>query len=156
MKKRTLYRILGSLAALGLFVCPILLLSVPQNAAGTTEFMVLLPAFERFRCANCHRDPNPTPESKELNQFGTDFKNNNYLWDPILAEMNSDGDRCSNGFELGDMDGDGKLDKPDITFEQSNPGDPTDCSIALDRSTWGIIKHLFGSEIQLPAPNPFP
>lgn len=156
MKQRTLYKIALSVAALGLFLCPVVLLTVPQNAIGTTEYMANLPTFDRFQCANCHKIPAPTPESKELNQFGTDFKSNGFLWNQTLAEMNSDGDRCTNGFELGDVDGDGQPDNPNTTQEQGNPGNPNDCSITLDRSTWGIIKHLFGEETQLPSPPRFP
>jgi len=156
MKQRTLYRITLSMAALGVFLCPIVLLTVPQNAIGTSEYMVHLPTFERFQCAICHKGPAPTPESNELNQFGKDFKSNGYIWNQTLAEMNSDGDRCTNGFELGDLDGDGQPDKPTTTLEQGNPGDPNDCSITLDQGTWGIIKHLFGEQTQLPTPRRFP
>jgi hypothetical protein len=85
-------------------------------------------------------------ESNDLNLFGKDFKANEFIWNQTLAAKNSDLDRCTNGFELGDENGDGLVDQASTTMEHSNPGDPNDCSIALDEGTWGIIKHLFSGE----------
>jgi hypothetical protein len=56
--------------------------------------------------------------------------------------MNSDGDNCSNGFELGDSDGDGENDVG-VTELQTNPG-VDDCSGAsVNETTWGSLKALF-------------
>jgi len=55
------------------------------------------------------------------NAFGADFKANDSEWDQTLAMLNSDDDRCLNGFELGDENGDGMLDYPGQAMERSNP-----------------------------------
>lgn len=44
----------------------------------------------------------PCLPGEDNNQFGKDFKNNNYIWDKKLCEMDSDGDGVTNGQELGD------------------------------------------------------
>ena len=54
-----------------------------------------------------------------------------------------DGDKCSNGFELGDVNGDGVFDQAGLPQENSNPGDPSDCNIALTERTWSAIKKIF-------------
>jgi len=105
--------------------------------------MATLPSSQRFQCRICHVSTQPVPGSSTLNPFGIDFQKNGNIWNSTLALLNSDGDNCANGFELGDMDGDGFLDSG-IDEENSNPGDPTDCSIALTEQTWGKIKELFG------------
>jgi hypothetical protein len=119
----------------------------PGAVTGTADLMTRLPAYERYRCALCHTSATPAPGSAGLNSFGTDFQGNDSQWDQTLAILNSDGDRCLNGFELGDEDGDGTLDSTGQTVERSNPADGTDCSIALTRETWGKIKELFRSEM---------
>ena len=131
-----------------LFAGPVLLLLFPQKAAGTDALMQRLPAFSRFRCLNCHTSAVPTPTTAGLNVFGADFESNGNVWNDTLAVLNSDGDRCTNGFELGDLAGDGEYDHGDTPVENSNPGDSSDCSIALHESTWGVIKEIFGRELQ--------
>lgn len=120
----------------------------PGDVTGTNDLMTRLPTYARYRCAICHTSASPVPGSASLNVFGNDFRNNDDVWDLALATLNSDGDRCLNGFELGDEDGDGTVDSAGQTVERSNPADGTDCSIALTRETWGKIKELFRSEMR--------
>jgi len=117
------------------------LLAMVGDAAGTEEMMGTLPSSSRFSCMICHTSATPSDDS-EVNAFGDDFAVNGFRWDPILAMKNSDGDGCRNGFELGDRDGDGKLDTG-ILRELGNPGNPEDCTVAIDEATWGKLKKLF-------------
>ncbi len=115
-----------------------------EQAVSTTEQMLKLPSYSRFQCSLCHTHARPTSSTGQLNLFGEDFQANGNVWNKTLAMMNSDGDKCANGFELGDMNGDGIPDEPGVG-EQSNPG-AQDCTITLTRQTWGIIKELFSGE----------
>lgn len=135
--------------ALGLFVAPGAFLFVAKEASGSNLLMQALPSYEKYRCALCHTTSTPVIGGSDLNTFGSDFVANGGVWDMALAQKNSDGDRCSNGFELGDRNGDGIFDNPggDL-LENSNPGDPNDCTVPVDARTWGIIKDMFRSEIQ--------
>jgi len=146
--KKALKRGFLTAIGLGFAVLPAVVFFLPQRALGTDEMMRSLPAYERYRCGLCHVTPTPTAELAGLNAFGTDFKDNDNLWDRTLAFKNSDGDRCSNGAEIGDRDGDGNFDdggnKP---RENSNPGNPADCTAPVSHQTWGIIKEIFGSEL---------
>jgi hypothetical protein len=135
---------------LALVFLPAALFFVPHEAVGTEAMMQKLPAYERYRCLLCHVTASPTPVQHNLNPFGNDFLNNNSLWDPTLAQLNSDGDRCSNGAEIGDRDGDGIHDDAAAQpRELSNPGNPSDCTSPIDPATWGIIKEIFSREINL-------
>lgn len=124
---------------------PVLLSIFWSSASGTADQMAKLPSYQRFQCRICHVNSQPVVGASALNPFGIDFKNNGNAWNRTLALLNSDGDNCANGFELGDMDGNGVLDAG-VTEENSNPGDPKDCSIALTEQTWGKIKELFGGD----------
>jgi hypothetical protein len=104
------------------------------------NYMENLPVYRRYLCALCHFSGNPELGDSELNDFGLDFKSNNYMWDERLAALDSDGDDYPNGIELGDEDGDGE---PEILVERSNPGDPLNNPSSIDKDTWGIIKSLF-------------
>ena len=114
-------------------------------AATDVDMSQLPPVVEPLRCLICHQtDPGETSDTT-LNLFGADFLANGRLWDDTLANQNSDGDGCSNGFELGDVDGDGENDG-NVTELQSNPG-VEDCNGAsVDHRTWGELKALFGSK----------
>lgn len=139
------------IAGLVLVACaaPLLgLLLAPESAVGTAGLMARLPAYERFKCALCHTSAAPVSGLAELNVFGVDFSAAGMEWNPTLAMLNSDDDRCLNGFELGDENGDGTLDYPGQTAERGNPADGADCSIAMSFQTWGYIKEVFRSEIQ--------
>jgi hypothetical protein len=113
-------------------------------ALGSADEMIKLPSYTRFQCTICHTVNRPTAGTADLNLFGIDYLGNGKVWNRTLALMNSDGDNCPNGFELADLDGDGVPDEPGGT-ENSNPGE-RDCTIALSKQTWGIIKELFSGE----------
>lgn len=115
-------------------------------AAGTLrsrdDYMEKLPVYGHFRCALCHQSSEPI-SGADLNDFGKDFKNNNFEWNSTLAALDSDGDNFSNGIELGDEDGDGT---PEVSIERSNPGDPYNHPSSIDPKTWSIIKRLFAED----------
>lgn len=130
------------------FLVPMIMLLWPGYVESTTDQMSVLPAYNKFKCGLCHTTAAPTQGNAELNAFGVDFDNNGRVWDRTLALLNSDNDKCLNGFELGDKDGDGVFDYSGEALEHSNPGDSADCSIALTEQTWGTIKALFRSEMR--------
>jgi hypothetical protein len=103
------------------------------------EYLQTIPVHERYQCALCHASRLPTSAS-DLNKFGIDFKDNDYVWDGVLAALDSDADGFANGIEIGDESGDGIAD---IAFERSNPGDPLNTPNSIPKSTWGILKSLF-------------
>jgi len=139
----------GLLATIGAGVLLLFVCLPPQDVVGSEEAMMKLPAYERFQCALCHVNPSPSDEQPDLNAFGRDFLGNNGIWDHTLAAMNSDGDRCSNGAEIGDRDGDGEFDEPARRpRENSNPGNPSDCTAPISEDTWGIIKQIFRQELK--------
>ncbi len=118
---------------LAVFACP---------AVATETLMAELPSSTNFSCTNCH-DGSGEPAATNLNVFGIDFQANFSTWDQSLASLDSDGDGCTNGVELGDSDGNGVLDNG-IVQESSRPGVTGDCSAAsTDESTWSNLKNLF-------------
>lgn len=121
------------------FVCTLGVASAPTWA--TAVLMEELPTSDRFRCLNCHTTQDPSATQAELNPFGVAFRANSNRWDEQLARLRSDGDNCTNGFELGDVDGDGKLDD-NVDRERSNPGE-AGCTLQLTEATWGALKKLF-------------
>jgi hypothetical protein len=147
MSTKSIHRILG--AAIVALVClaPLAGFLAPQEAVSTTELMMELPAYTKYRCALCHTSATPEAGAADLNVFGVDFRRNENIWDATLALLNSDNDKCLNGFEVGDQDGDGVYDYPGQAVEHANPGDGADCSIALTVQTWGKIKDVFRSEM---------
>jgi hypothetical protein len=147
MSIKILHRIVIGGFIVTLFGAPVALLLQADLAVGTTDSMMILPAYAKFKCALCHVSATPREGSSELNPFGVDFVENGRVWDKTLAMMNSDGDKCLNGFELGDEDGNGVFDYGGEAIENSNPGDEADCSIALTKGTWGIIKNMFKNEL---------
>ena len=144
MKNKLIKNFIFLSLALFFLVLPGLILFHPQNAEGTTALMERLPAYNKFQCILCHDTPSPSYQFAPLNSFGADFRENGMVWNKTLALKNSDGDRCINGFELGDLDGDGVLDEAEQGVH-SNPG-ARDCTIAITYKTWGIIKELFSGE----------
>ena len=127
------------LLTLIIVACTLAVASAPAWA--TSVLMEELPTTSRFRCLNCHAIQDPEISQAELNPFGQAFANNGFKWDETLARERSDGDNCANGFELGDVDGDGELDAG-IEQERSNPGE-AGCTLQLDERTWGRLKELF-------------
>jgi hypothetical protein len=120
-----------------LALAALLLACAPVSA--TEDLMESLPpVVSPFECLICHQ----TNGDAALNAFGQDFLANDLVWNDVLAEMNSDGDECTNGVELGDVDGDGQ-NEGNIVELQNNPGE-NDCAAAtVDGRTWGELKALF-------------
>jgi hypothetical protein len=147
MSDNPLHRIVIGGFALAVVVAPMAMLLLADHVASTTESMIVLPAYNKYRCALCHVSATPTVGEADLNVFGVDFRDNGKVWNRTLAILNSDNDKCLNGFELGDQDGDGTYDYTGEVLEHSNPGDSADCSIALNERTWGVIKDIFRSEL---------
>jgi hypothetical protein len=148
MLTRPLHRIGIGGFALVVFLVPMVMLLWPGYVQSTNDEMTVLPAYSKFKCALCHTTADPSTGDAKLNAFGVDFQANGQVWDEALAMLNSDNDKCLNGFELGDKDGDGVFDHPGEIVEHSNPGDSSDCSIALTVQTWGKIKEVFRSEMR--------
>ena len=109
-------------------------------ASATQSDMEALPSYSVYGCILCHT----STSGGSLNAFGSDFNDNGRLWTYDLAIKDSDGDSCTNGSELGDVDGNVLLDEG-ITEESSNPGSMGDCSSAsiYDEVTWGQLKAMF-------------
>jgi len=132
------------LVILGLVLVTMSCLTVPAGA--TTEDMDLLPVTEPTLCMICHLDNPNDSGSFALNSFGDAFLANGRIWDATLADMDSDGDTCLNGVELGDADGDGEADG-NVSVLLSNPGDGSDCGGAtVDALSWGTLKSLFNRD----------
>ena len=94
-------------------------------------------------------DASPTLSDPALNAFGLDFNNpdiGNNDWSSYLAGLDSDGDGCTNGAEIGDVDGNGHPDNG-VEQESSNPGLEGDCSSAsvFEEATWGQLKSMFNT-----------
>ena len=148
MSKKAWHRLAIGLFALVACAAPLFaLLLTPDPAESTPDLMLRLPTYQKFRCVLCHTSAEPAAGSAALGSFGDDFTANDRIWDKTLAYMNSDDDRCLNGFELGDQNGDGIFDYSGEVVEHSNPADGADCSIALTIQTWGKIKEVFRSEL---------
>jgi len=113
------------------------------SAALATEVLQgNLPLSEPFSCLNCHLADAPTVASADLNPFGEDFLANGSRWNSVLAALDSDGDGCTNGAEVGDVDGNGQHDVG-VTAESSNPGLPGCSASTITEATWGQLKAMF-------------
>ena len=113
------------------------------TAARATELdMAELPVVSPFLCLSCHTRAEPA--GGDLNAFGTDFLDNSRIWDEYLAQLDSDGDGCLNGAEIGDVDGNGQADG-NVTEQAGNPGVADDCGSGnlVDEQTWGALKAIF-------------
>ena len=130
-------------------ICVLALLLVFVAPALATELLQQrLPLYDPFSCDNCHLPgAEPTLSDPALNAFGLDFQNpdiGNREWSSYLAGLDSDGDGCTNGAEIGDVDGNGHPDNG-VEEESSNPGLEGDCSAAsvFEERTWGELKTMF-------------
>lgn len=130
-----------------------LVVTVPSAYAGEDDLRAL-PTDNKFGCLNCHAGSGatastvPASTALTLNQFGLDWLNFGSVWTPEFAARNSDGDGCSNGFEMGDPAGswtpaDSRISIPPA--DQRNPGDASDCALPIGEDSWGTLKSLFGS-----------
>ncbi len=114
------------------------------TAHSTDLDLLQLPVTSPHLCFACHTDNSPTPGNTDLNPFGLDFLENGRVWDSNLAQLNSDGDACLNGVEVGDSDGDGQPDG-NVDEQSGNPGVADDCgsSNLVDEKTWDALKAMF-------------
>ena len=132
----------GSLcAATVLAVCA----SLSANPSLATDVdMARLPVAVPNLCSSCHVSAQPTAADFTLNPFGVDYLANGRLWDSTLANLDSDGDGCLNGVEVGDSDGDGEPDG-NVESQAGNPGVPDECGSGslVDEKTWGALKAMF-------------
>lgn len=123
-------------------------LALWSSGAEATEFdMSRLPVSAPNLCLTCHTNASPSASNFTLNVFGLDFLANGKLWDSNLAQLDSDGDGCLNGVEVGDSDGDGNPDG-NVTEQAGNPGvyDDCDSGALVDEKTWGTLKAMFDGE----------
>ncbi len=120
------------------------LLAWPLAAGATEEDMAQLPVTSPFNCLACHTTADPGPGSFALNAFGEDFLQNGRIWDSNLAHLDSDGDNCLNGVEVGDSDGDGYADG-NVEEQAGNPGVYDECGSGslVDEKTWDALKAMF-------------
>ncbi|MBU0742713.1 hypothetical protein KKG45_01295 [bacterium] len=124
-----------------------LLLFFVASASATEEWQQRLPLHVPFSCDNCHEpDAAPTASAPALNAFGLAFDDSGRTWSSYLAGLDSDGDGCTNGAEIGDVDGNGHPDNG-VDHESSNPGLAGDCSSAsvFEEATWGELKAMFNN-----------
>ncbi len=132
----------GSLqAATVLAVCALV---SPVATLATDADMLRLPVSDPNLCLSCHLVEQPDSDNFELNPFGVDFLANGRLWDSNLANLDSDGDGCLNGVEVGDSDGDGEADG-NVEAQAGNPGVHDECGAGslVDEKTWGALKAMF-------------
>jgi len=133
-------------AATVLSVCVLLLCAFQSvgSVLATDVDMARLPVIDPNLCLSCHMIDQPTPARFELNPFGVDYLANGRLWDSNLANLDSDGDGCLNGVEVGDSDGDGEPDG-NVDSQSGNPGIPDECGSGslVDEKTWGALKAMF-------------
>jgi len=126
----------------------LLFLAAPVSA--NQELQLSLPLHVPFTCDNCHEQgATPTLTAPALNDFGLDFNDpeiGDNTWTSYLASLDSDGDGCTNGAEIGDVDGNGHADIG-VVQESSNPGLAGDCSSAsiFEEKTWGELKTMFNT-----------
>lgn len=102
----------------------LLVLTIDGNARGFRPGQLPDPNGHVFSCSNCHFSPGG---GGARNPFGAAvFPLVNFgggvieFWSPTLAAQDSDNDGFTNGQELGDVDGDGVVER---TTGISNPGD---------------------------------
>ncbi len=132
----------GSLSTATVFAVCAFLSAGPGQA--TDVDMARLPVVVPNLCHSCHVVDQPTLASFDLNPFGIDYLANGRLWDSTLANLDSDGDGCLNGVEVGDSDGDGEPDG-NVDSQAGNPGVYDDCGSGslVDEKTWGALKAMF-------------
>ncbi len=130
--------------AVRLTVLVVVLVMVASSAQATQQYMDRLPVVNPYLCLTCHTVENPSGGDSTLNPFGTDFEINGRVWDYHLANLNSDGDGCLNGVEIGDSDGDGVADG-NVTEQAGNPGVVDNCGSGslVDEKTWDALKAMF-------------
>lgn len=138
---------LSTATVLAVCVLSVCVFQFAGSALATEVDMARLPVTDPHLCLSCHLVVQPTPASFELNPFGVDYLANGRLWDANLANLDSDGDGCLNGVEVGDSDGDGEPDG-NVDRQAGNPGIPDDCGSGslVDEKTWGALKAMFDGD----------
>ena len=118
------------------------LAGLPRGVLATDDDLEKLPVTEPNLCSTCHLQEDPQFDFT-LNVFGIDFLENDRNWDDQLAQLDSDLDGCTNGFEIGDSDGNGIADG-NVVVQAGNPG-VSDCGseALVDEKTWGTLKAMF-------------
>lgn len=114
------------------------------SASATEADMAQLAVVVPNLCSTCHVSGDPGGGDASLNVFGLDFLENGRIWDSDLAQLDSDGDGCLNGVEVGDSDGDGVADG-NVTEHAGNPGVRDNCGSGslVDERTWDALKAMF-------------
>ena len=114
------------------------------TAWATESDMAKLAVTTPHLCAACHVADDPEGGDTSLNPFGLDYLENGRIWDSELAQLDSDGDGCLNGVEVGDSDGDGVADG-NVTAQAGNPGVRDNCGSGsfVDERTWDALKAMF-------------
>jgi hypothetical protein len=82
-----------------------------------------VPNGKKNSCANCHQPGDKS--SSKLTPFGNDYRENGKKWDATLANKDSDGDKMTNGEELGNPSGSWKKGDSEPDGPVFNPGDAT-------------------------------
>ena len=139
MKRSKRQKLLIGLGSLILVLSPCL-------ASASETLMLGLPVGGQYDCTSCHNATNPQ-SGGDLNAFGLDFQaSSGQAWSLSLANLDSDGDGCTNGAELGDINGNGILDQGVDVHMLTNPGVPGDCSSAgTEDMSWTELKNLFNN-----------
>ena len=106
--------------------------------------MSRLPVITPNLCLACHTAAAPSAGNAALNVFGSDFRANGRIWDSNLAMLDSDGDGCLNGVEVGDSDGDGSPTGMS-PLRPATPGVADECGSGplVDERLWGTLKAMF-------------
>jgi hypothetical protein len=119
-------------------------ISCAGQVRATNLDMSRLPVIVPNLCLACHASDAPRAGNAALNVFGLDFRANGRVWDSNLAALDSDGDGCLNGVEVGDSDGDGSPDG-NVTSQAGNPGVADECGSGplVDEKVWGTLKAMF-------------
>jgi hypothetical protein len=113
--------------------------------------MAKLPIIQPYLCLACHQNDRPASAAEAgLNAFGEDYLDNGRIWDQDLASLDSDGDTCTNGTEIGDYDGDGEPDG-NVEEQAGNPGVHDECQSGglVDEETWSALKAMFDGRKRL-------
>lgn len=105
-----------------------------ERAFAYESYMDRIPNGEKFGCLTCHKAVSTIPDSgpetppvasRELNNFGIDFKRFQLTWGIFMAYRDSDNDSFQNGRELLDPYGSWKPGdaNPQPLHLVTNPGD---------------------------------
>lgn len=108
------------------FLVLLLTFTLNYDTYSLPGYVDAIPNGQKNKCMNCHFSMN----GGSRNVFGVSFKNNNYEWNEILAKLDSDNDKFTNGQELQDPEGAWSIDLGSNTFGNPNlvtlPGNSSD------------------------------